>query len=1042
MVEGEVDSPVIEWRCSPHFQNTGLHPAIDFYERALDFDLEKSAQAQFDRLLSRLEAYDLARPETLSVWASLLGLPISDRFPPLSLSPTRLREETFRVMREWLHTRAVRRPVLFVVEDLHWVDPSTLEFLGQFLTEGLHDRILTVLTFRPEFNTPWPAVAHQTSLALNRLTRRQVAELLGKSAAASLPQQLIDQIHERTGGVPLFVEELARLVRESRRLDQTGGEKTPCDLLDHGLPGTLRDLVVTRLDGMTRNPEVAQLAATLGREFAYEVLAAVTTVSEATLKVELATLVRSEILYQKGSPPSSTYMFKHALLEGALHDALATEKRQQFHRQIANALESRFPETAQTLPELLAHHFTEAGLLEEGIGYWLKAGLRCLERSANVEAIGHLTKGLAYVRALPECPERDAQELQMLNPLGTAYIAARGYAAPEVGPIFSRARELADRIGQPEQRFAVMWGNFAWHVVRGDFKLCVDLAAEAIRFVGALDDPGMMMEALFLQGLTMLYRGDFAGARDRCSRAVADFDDRKRTKFWATHTGQDSGVTHRCYLALALWHLGYPDRALQLSRETIALARTIGHPFSLEYALHHASWLRQHCQLSDESQAAADEQLEIATEQSFTFWHATGTLYRGGALLLQGNLGEGLPLLVAGLESYRLTGAELALPYYLSLLGDGYTRAGQFEDAHRTLGEALNLMEKHEDRFQEAELHRLLGQLHLAETDDQPRAEECFHTAIETARRQQSRAWELRATMSLARLWQRQGCRSEARDALAVVYSTYTEGFTTPDLVDAKTLLETLGNERMRDDFAAGVEYVLSCIPPPMDGPVSIDWRYVPSSNLGGDSIGYHWIDDDHLALHLIDVMGHGLDSALLSVTITNVLRSGSLMGTDMRKPDQVLAKLNDAFPSSRHGQKFFTAWYGVYKRSSGSLTWSGGGHHPSILLAPGALDPILLPSSGMMIGFMSDQEYPAKSCEVAAGARLLIFSDGVFEILRDGEPVWDMDACIEYLAKRSTCGGALMDELLAHVRTLHGSHELADDFSILEAYFRPDARS
>jgi len=373
MVEGEVDSPVIEWRCSPHFQYTGLHPAIDFYERTLDFGLEESAEAQFDRLLSRLDAYDLAKPETLPLWASLLGLPTPDGFPPLSLSPTRLREETFRVMREWLHTRAVRRPVLFVVEDLHWVDASTLEFLGQFLAEGLHDRILTVLTFRPEFKTPWPAVAHQTSLALNRLTRRQVGELLGKSAAGSLPQQLIDQIHQRTGGVPLFVEELARMVQESRCLDQAGGENARFGLLDRQLPSTLRDLVVARLDGMTRNPEVAQLAATLGREFAYEVLAAVTTVSEATLKAELATLVRSEILYQKGYPPRSTYMFKHALLEGALHDALATEKRQQFHREIAETLESRFSETAQTLPELLAHHFTEAGMVEKGASYWLKA---------------------------------------------------------------------------------------------------------------------------------------------------------------------------------------------------------------------------------------------------------------------------------------------------------------------------------------------------------------------------------------------------------------------------------------------------------------------------------------------------------------------------------------------------------------------------------------------------------------------------------------------------------------------------------------------
>jgi serine phosphatase RsbU (regulator of sigma subunit) len=1042
MVEGEVDSPVIEWRCSPHFQNTGLHPAIDFFERALDFDLEKSPQAQFDRLLTRLEAYDIAGPETLSLWASLLGLPTSDRFPPLSLSPTRLREETFRIMREWLHTRAFRRPVLFVVEDLHWVDASTLEFLGQFITEGLHDRILTVLTFRPEFKTPWPAVAHQTSLALNRLTRRQVGELLGKSAAASLPQQLIDQIHERTGGVPLFVEELARLVREPKQLDHAAGEKTPCDLLDHGLPDTLRDLVVARLDGMTRNPEVAQLAATLGREFAYEVLAAVTTVSEDTLKIELATLVRSEILYQKGSPPRSTYMFKHALLEDALHGALATEKRQQFHRQIADALESRFPETAQTLPELLAHHFTEADMVEEAASYWLKAGLRCLERSANVEAIGHLTKGLALVRTLPESPERDAQELQFLSPLGTTYIAARGYASPEVGPVFSRARELADRIGQPAQRFVVMRGNFAWHVVRGNFKLCSDLAAEAIQFVETLNDPGMMMEALFLQGLTKFYRGDFVGARDHCSLALADFDDRNRTKFWATHTGEDSGVTHRCYLALILWHVGYPDRALQLSQETIALARSLGHPFTMEYALHHAGWLRQHCQLGDEAQAAADEQIAIATEQGFVFWHATGTLYRAAGLLLQGNLAVGLPLLVAGLESYRATGAELALPYYLSLLGDGYTRAGRFEDAHRALAEGLDLADKNEDRFQEAELHRLLGELHLAETDDQAAAEDCFRNAIQTARRQQSRAWELRATMSLARLWQRQDLRNEAHDALAAVFGTYTEGFTTPDLVDAKTLLETLGNERMRDDFAAGVKYVLGCIPPPMHGPVSIDWRFVPSSNLGGDSIGYHWIDDDHLALYLIDVMGHGLDSALLSVTITNVLRSGSLRGTDMRRPDQVLAKLNDAFPSARHGQKFFTAWYGVYKRSSRLLTWSGGGHHPSILLAPGAREPILLPSSGLLLGFMSEQEYPAESCEVVAGARLLIFSDGVFEILRDGEPVWDMDPCVEYLATRDSRGGALMDELLAHVRTLHGSHELADDFTILEACFPQDVRT
>ena len=459
-------------------------------------------------------------------------------------------------------------------------------------------------------------------------------------------------------------------------------------------------------------------------------------------------------------------------------------------------LEAKFPQTAERQPELLAHHFTEAGVGERAVGYWLKAGLRGLERSANVEAIGHLTKGLDLGRSFAESPERDAQELQLLNPLGTTYIAVRGYGAPEVGPVFRRARELADRIGQPAQRFVVMWGTWAWHIVRGDIRLCAVLAAEAVPFVEALNDNGMMMEALFLPGLTMVYHGDFAGARDHCELAVAEYDDRERTKRWAPRTGQDSGVTHRCNLALSLWHLGYPDQALKVGRETIELARTIDHPFSLAYALHYlGGWLRQLCRLGDETlAAAADEQIGISTQQGFPFWLATGKLYRGGRLVLQGNPEGALPLLVEGLESYLATGAGLSLPYYYSLLGDGYTRAGRFGKALTAINDGLSIAANNGDHFQEAELHRLLGELHLAETDDHAAAERCFRTAIETARRQQSRAWELRATMSLARLWQRQGRRNEARDALAVVYGTYTEGFTTPDLMDAKALLESLAD--------------------------------------------------------------------------------------------------------------------------------------------------------------------------------------------------------------------------------------------------------
>ncbi len=397
-------------------------------------------------------------------------------------------------------------------------DPSTLEFLGQFLAEGLHDRILTVLTFRPEFRTPWPAVAHQTSLALNRLTRRQVVELLRQSAGGALPDPLIEQIHSRTAGVPLFVEEMAKMVHESGVLDRAGKEGTRRRaLLARGIPGTLRDLVVARLDGMTSNPEVAQLAAILGREFGYELLAAVATVDEPTLRSELATLVRSEILYQKGVPPRSSYLFKHALLEDALSDAMDEARRRQFHGRVAEVLESRFPRTVETQPETLAHHFTEAALAQKAVGYWLKAGLRSQARFANAEAIGHLTKGRSLLGTLAESPGRDALELQLLNPLGTAYIAARGYAAPEVGPVFQRARELCERVGQPAQLFAIMWGAWVWHVVRADLTLCTDLAGEAVALAERTNDPGMLMEALFPPAVTSVFRGDFEGAREACA---------------------------------------------------------------------------------------------------------------------------------------------------------------------------------------------------------------------------------------------------------------------------------------------------------------------------------------------------------------------------------------------------------------------------------------------------------------------------------------------------------------------------------------------
>jgi predicted ATPase/class 3 adenylate cyclase len=793
MVEGEVDAPVIEWRCAPHFQNTGLYPAIEFYERALGFGREEPAETRFDRMLRRLEQYDLVKPETVPLWASLLSLPTTDRFPPLGLSPTRQREETFRAMLEWLHIRAARRPVLFVVEDLHWVDASTLEFLGRFLAEGLQNSILTVLTFRPEFQTPWPAVAHQTSLALTRLTRRQVGELMRKKTGGVLPEALVERVYARAGGVPLFVEEFTRMVQESGTSGDSADDGPRVAILPaREIPSTLQDLVLARLDRMESERELAQLAATLGREFSHELLAAVVGADEPTLRDQLAKLVRAEILFVKSQPPRCRYIFKHALLEDAAYNSMIKSKRQQFHRRIAEVLEARFPQTVETQPELLAHHFTEAGLPEKAIDYWLKAGLRSRKRSAENEAIGHLTRGLSLLETLDESPEGARQELGLLNALGPAYIAARGYAAPEVGPFFARARQLCEQLGATSELFAVMWGTWVWHIARGELRQCIDLAQETLAWAEGGHDRGIIGEAHHLPAATMCYRGHFAQAREHSAQAIALGDDPERCRVWSGFTGQNSAVANRCYLFLPLWHLGFPEQALRLSEETLDLARKLAHPFSLAYALHHTGWLYLQARLGAKLSVAAQQLLAIAAEQGFALWQATGTFFQGAGLLLQGKPQEAIPLLLKGSQAFRACGMELCLTYQHGTLADAYLTAGRWDEARRALDDALSFAEKNDERCHEAELHRLKGELLLAESRDQTAAEDCFRRAIEVARRQQSRAWELRATMSLARLRQRQGRRAEARTELAGVSGTYTEGFTTPDLVDAAALLCSL----------------------------------------------------------------------------------------------------------------------------------------------------------------------------------------------------------------------------------------------------------
>jgi predicted ATPase/class 3 adenylate cyclase len=788
---------IVEWRCSPQRQNSSLYPVIDFFERLADTLNIKSPDARFDRLVKHLEGLGVANEETVPLFTSLLSLPLGEGYKPLMLSPLREREATLAAIRDWLRAYAANRTVLFIVEDLQWSDASTLEFLNQFVLASQRDAILTLLTFRPDFKAPWPVGANQTTLALTPLTRKEVTALLQERIESNLPPRLIDQLCDRTGGVPLFVEEFAQLVRESGALERVGNDTGRIRVLfAREIPATLQDLVMARLDRVTESSDLAQLAATIGREFSHELLAAVSGKDEATLQAELAQLIDAEILYQKGRQPRCTYIFKHALLEDAAYNSMVKATRQKYHRRIGEVLEERFPQIAETQPELLAYHFAEAGLTARSVEFWLRSGLRARRRSADLETIADLTRGLGLLQTMPPSLDRDRLELQFLGPLVTAYIAVRGYPSDEIGPVLDRSRVLCEHVGDRNQLFVLAWGTWVWHAVRGEFRLAVDLAAETMRVAETLDDPSGVAEALFPVGATRLYRGDFTGARAALERALDNYDDPERARGWSALTGHDARITLRCNLALALWYLGSPEQALVRIREAREIAEELGQAFHMGYVLHHSGWLSHHCRLASEAKAAGEGEIDIALEQGSRSWHATGRMYKAAGMLLEGRV-EGVALFLDGLEAYRATGHRLALPYYLSILGSVHTRMGRFQEALETLDEGLKTAEANDDRFQEAELYRLKGETLLASSDDKAaEAEACFRQALAIARRQQSKAWELRAATSLARLWQRDGRAGDARTLLGYVYSSFTEGHQLPDLQDAEAVMATLANSQ------------------------------------------------------------------------------------------------------------------------------------------------------------------------------------------------------------------------------------------------------
>ncbi len=628
----------LECRSSPYYQHTALYPLIGLLQRTLHWQPHDAPAEKLTKLEQALSQYRLPVEEAVQLLAPLLSLPLPEaHYPSLHLLPQQQRQKTFETLLAILLEQAEHHPVLFILEDLHWTDPSTLEFLTLLIDQIPTIALLIVLTCRPTFQPPWSHRSYLTEMTVNRLSPHQIARMTAHVAGGkTLPEAVMHQIVEKTDGVPLFVEEMTKAILESGQLQDVDGHYELAGSF-HALtiPTTLQDSLMARLDRLVTAKAVAQYAAVIGRQFPYAWLHAVTQLDAATLQRELGRLVEAEIVYQRGLPPHVTYRFKHALIRDAAYASLLKSTRQHYHQQIAQVLEEQFPETAKTQPELLAHHATEAGLGEHAIRYWQQAGQRAIERSANLEAISHLTKGLEVLTTLPDSTERMQQEILLQTALASTYIAAKGAAALEVERAYARARELCQQTGDTAQLIPVLGGLRRHYSQRAEYQRVRELGEQLLHLAQRRQDPVALLEAHLGLELTLWDLGELTEARTHLEQGIVLYD-RQQDRSLAFRHGRDPGVTSRYAAALVLWLLGYPNQALQRSHEAIRLAQELSHAYSLALALYWTAVCHQYRREGQAAHERVEAAIALSTEQGFASYLARGTLLRGWVLAAQG----------------------------------------------------------------------------------------------------------------------------------------------------------------------------------------------------------------------------------------------------------------------------------------------------------------------------------------------------------------------------------------------------------------------
>ena len=722
----------------------------------------------------------------MALIAELHSLPSADLAPPLDVTPQRKKDKTFEALLRQVEGLSRQQPVLMVFDDLHWIDPSSRELLDRVIERVADWPVLLLAMFRPEFQPPWTGQPHVTMLTLARLDRRDTAAMVANVAGnAALPPEIVEEIAERTDGVPLFVEELTKAVLEAGAQAPAALSAVPHPALS--VPATLHASLMARLDRLgPAAKEVAQTGAAIGREFGYGLLASVTDLPEPQLREALDRLTNAGLLFVRGTPPDSSYIFKHALVQDAAYGTLLRSRRQRLHARIAATLEDRFPEIVLAQPALLAQHCAEAGLAEQAVAYWLKAGQQALARSAMTEAVAQLRKGLDVLAGLPDGPWRRQQELDLQTALGSALTATAGWSATEVDETLARARALAEQLDRPEYLVPLIVGQWAFHFVRAEHRLALALGEQLEKIGEARNDAAAQLLGRLMHGATRFFLGEFVAARAVLERCMGLADPAHRT---IEGLSFDPYAVMLAYLALTLAYLGYIDQARSRMDEALSEARRLRHAHTLAHVLVFANWLDW---LTGSPMVHIEEFLALSTEHGFPFYLGWALAFRGRSLIALGQAQEGLALLTQGLAELRATGAVVSTPMLFTWLAEAHAMLGQPAEALNCLAEAARIVETTEERVSEAELlHRVPGDL-LNAAGDRSGAERHYRQAIAVAERQSAKLFQLRASTSLARLWRDQGKRAEARDLLGPIYNWFTEGFDAPDLKDAKALLEQL----------------------------------------------------------------------------------------------------------------------------------------------------------------------------------------------------------------------------------------------------------